>query len=208
MRRKRNIVRGAQIVIFYSLNSLINNFESEADVMMALGDLRNQARDMGSGQLKIGICIAPSFRAIDLAKKCGFDFLTGYNYHNSGFDGGKDVYPIAKLTRGSVSTWNKFLSANLPYVASVTLNWDPRPWSSGTNIYSKSPRYYGFSSLSTYSAVMEARVWLRDNSKATFEPKIAFLYAWNEYGEGAYLTPSKDGLKPLIGGKRALNQRL
>ncbi|SEJ16228.1 hypothetical protein SAMN05216327_106412 [Dyadobacter sp. SG02] len=35
--------------------------------------------------------------------------------------------------------------------------------------------------------------------------RLALIYAWNENGEGAWLTPGKSGLNPLTGLKAALS---
>ena len=72
----------------------------------------------------------------------------------------------------------------------VTLNWDPGPWGSLNKSYHTSQRYKGFSSVSVEKDVQMAKKWLAQNPEKTSKEKIALLYAWNEYGEEAWLTPS------------------
>jgi hypothetical protein len=46
---------------------------------------------------------------------------------------------------------------------------------------------------------------MSQNSGAVTKEPILLIYAWNEYGEGAYLTPTKDGTSYLKGLKKAIN---
>lgn len=73
----------------------------------------------------------------------------------------------------------------------TTLNWDPRPWASSANNYSKAPYFIGFSNASVYNSVLACKKWINTNSKSTVKEKIGLIYVWNEYGEGTYLTPTK-----------------
>ena len=36
-----------------------------------------------------------------------------------------------------------------------------------------------------------AITWMANNPQATTEERLVLLYAWNEYGEGGYLAPTK-----------------
>jgi hypothetical protein len=96
----------------------------------------------------------------------------------------------------------------LPYIPVATLNWDPRPWANGNNWYSKSTRFTGYNSNTVYRAVKALHEWIYNNPGATSRDRVALLYAWNEYGEGAWLTPSEnDTLHLLNGVKRALSHQ-
>ena len=39
--------------------------------------------------------------------------------------------------------------------------------------------------------VQEAIEWMQKNPEKTTREKIMLIYAWNEYGEGGYIAPTK-----------------
>jgi len=49
--------------------------------------------------------------------------------------------------------------------------------------------------------------WMGKNTTHITNEKIGILYAWNENGEGAYLTPSVKGPDFLRGLQKALNNK-
>jgi hypothetical protein len=48
---------------------------------------------------------------------------------------------------------------------------------------------------------------MKNNPGVLPHEKIGLLYAWNENGEGAWLTPGKTGLNPSLGVKKALKKK-
>ncbi|MEN2413832.1 glycoside hydrolase family 99-like domain-containing protein [Flavobacterium mesophilum] len=198
-------VNGKPLITFFSINSLLEKFKTANKVKEVLDYLRSTASKSGLEGVSIAICIGSSKDEIQLAESCGFDILTGYNYHSSGFSDNKKVLPVENLQKGELNIWNRFANmSKLPYIPVATLNWDPRPWASTNKSYSDSPYFAGFSENSVYNSVLACKKWLETNSNNTVKEKIGFIYAWNEYGEGAYLTPTKSSFNPLIGLKKAL----
>ncbi|MFL5809472.1 MAG: glycoside hydrolase family 99-like domain-containing protein, partial [Flavisolibacter sp.] len=143
----------------------------------------------------------PGAGKIAEAIACGFDVLTSYNDHESGFETGQVSIPIEKLTASTEKIWEQFKNASLPYIPAVTLGWDHRPWDGNTT----TPYYTGYSESSVFNSIRSVSDWLNKNPDKTPGLPLTILYSWNEYGEGAWLTPSelmKDSL--LQGVKRAL----
>jgi hypothetical protein len=198
-------VDGKPIITFFSLSSLLNKFKTTKEIKEALNNLRQQAVESGMKGVSIAIVLTPNKKDILIAEACGFDTITGYNYHNAGLvSNGKNV-PITNMQKTEVSIWNQFSNlTSLPYIPVTTLNWDPRPWANSKNNYSTAPYFKGFSSLSTYNSVLSCKNWIKMNSKNTVKERIGIIYAWNEYGEGAYLTPTKKGINPLDHIRKAL----
>ncbi|MDQ3842853.1 MAG: hypothetical protein M3342_02395, partial [Bacteroidota bacterium] len=86
----------------------------------------------------------------------------------------------------------------LPYVPVTTLNWDTRALDFHDP---KKPSWYiGFSAASVYRSVGELKKWMGNHQSMITKEQIALIYAWNEYGEGAWLTPSKNGNNSLLVG--------
>jgi hypothetical protein len=209
------ILMGKPYLTFYDVKTLIKNFGSPQAVKAALDKFRTLAASEGLGGVTIGACVGPNPPDLAAAQACGFDVFTGYNYHGSGFyprpqDANptpfpKQAIPISSLLNSDTLVWNVIIHhVSQPYVPLVTLNWDPRPWDDATHHYKTAPYFVGYSEKSVYESVKSAEHWVQNH--ADRDPaKIAILYAWNEYGEGAWLTPSaNDKLRLLEGLKRAL----
>ncbi|HLA54225.1 MAG TPA: glycoside hydrolase family 99-like domain-containing protein, partial [Flavitalea sp.] len=195
------------LISFFSLYWLLKKFGSEQAIATAFNEFRARARAQGLKGVTIAVCVNPDVWSVATARKVGIDVLTGYNYPNSGFKKNNENPSIDSLVIGSVYTWNNFRKFNYRYMPTVTLNWDPRPWAAYGKGYSNSKRYLDYSRASVAASVKNAIKWLDNNPDRTVKERIIFLYAWNEYGEGAWLTPStvKDR-KLLLGLRQALSK--
>ena len=173
----------------------------------AFNSLREAAKKEGLGGVSIAACEYNYIRNIRQAEACGFDILTGYSYHDDGLEKGQEATPIDSMRVADIRVWNGIINkSDLPYIPVATLNYDTRPWESDTAFV---PHYSGYSMQSVYHAVKDLKQWIKENSQRTTKEKIVLMYAWNENGEGAWLTPSKilkDSL--LMGVKEALIEKL
>lgn len=183
---------------FFSLQTLIEKFGSPAAVKEALYRLRMKAGAAGINGVTVGVAVGPSASHRNKAVECGFDVLTSYNDHTSGFKGDETVFPISRLLEGTEKVWHRFRAASLPYIPVATLGWDARPWYPEGN----TKFYTGYGQQSVYASIRSLRHWMEQHPGAVTKEKIAVLYAWNEYGEGAWLTPSVQKKDSLLQGLR------
>jgi hypothetical protein len=181
---------GKPLLTFLSLRMLLSKFGSAANIKIALDKLRADARAKGLGGVMIAVCVGPKQADADLAKQCGFDLLTGYNYHDQTLIAGQSVSPIKALSPNEQTVWNSFLKFGMPYMPVTTLNWDPRPWDDTKKVKKPSPHFDGYSAASIYQSVFGLKKWTLENNPSGSANDVAMIYAWNEYGEGAWLTPS------------------
>ncbi len=186
-------VDGKPLIIFFDYQSFINDFGSAQAVKDTINFFRNEVKEMGLNGVTIAGCAWPDAGGISKAMSCGFDLLTGYNYRSLGQTGLKT--PIENMYNTEYNTiYNAFKNAGAKCIPISTLNFDQRPWS-------KTPEtekiFTGFSKNSVYNSVYNLRKWIKENPSSVTNEKLGLLYAWNEYGEGAWLTPSvplKDSL--------------
>ncbi|SMD11615.1 glycoside hydrolase family 99-like domain-containing protein [Pedobacter nyackensis] len=190
-------VEGSPLLTFFSAPSLIKSFGSGEKVSAALKELRAMAKENGLPGVTVAICHNPDAKAFQMVAECGFDIATGYNYHEFGYEKDKFSVPIEKLESGSVWVWNALRKSPLPIIPTITTNWDPRPWPIQ---YKNSPGYTGYSEKSVESSIKAVRKFMDDNPDEITKERFALVYAWNEYGEGAWLTPSKPLKKSLLTG--------
>lgn len=197
------------VIFFFSLNSFIKNFGSPFEIKSKLEYLRNKAKTGGLKGVEIAICIGPNKQDINIVDSCGFDILSGYNYHYEGFKDERDQQvPIEKLQKTELKAWDFIAKeSKKPYIPVTTLNWDPRPWSNKYNQYESAPYYVGFSFNSIIKSLKNCINWMSINKDEVTNEKVALIYAWNEYGEGAWLTPNKEGFNPCLAIRKVLKQK-
>jgi len=198
-------VDGKPLLIFYDRNSLIKQFGGADNVKAAMDSLRRVAYDAGFKSISLALSSSPG--DITGCFQLGFDILTGYNYHSHGFAPNLVQTPIERMQAADLAAWNKFpRTSQLKYIPAVTLGWDPRPWATKENGYSHTPYYINYGPASVEKSVRSAIRWVKTNRRKTTKQKVILLYAWNENGEGAWLTPGKTGLNPGEGVKRAVGK--
>ncbi|MCF0055158.1 glycoside hydrolase family 99-like domain-containing protein [Dyadobacter sp. CY356] len=184
------------LITFFQVQSLVDCFGSSEEVNRAFQVFRDIAKAEGLKGISFAACADPSKKAIGLAEDCGFDIITGYNYHENGFGRSKkEIVPIDSMNYRQVQVWDwQRQISHHPVIPSITSNWDRRGWDKGPVTYSQ--RFTGYSKNSIKNAVVACKEWVLKN-QSSYAQKIMVIYAWNEYGEGAWLTPSvilKDSL--------------
>lgn len=196
-------VDGRPLIIFFSINTLINKFGSTMQVANAFKQFKEAATSMGLEGVTIAACLPPNIAELNKAQACGVDVFTGYNYHNTGFkvDPQKSdspgfstqAIPISSMIKSDTLVWNRIAYlAKKPYIPTSTLNWDPRGWANQHPSYLTDPYYTGYSASSVAQSVKGLINWINKHPANTTQERFGVLYAWNEYGEGAWLTPSKN----------------
>jgi hypothetical protein len=197
---------GKPLLIFFSVSTLVTEFGTPALVHEAFDRLKALAEKNGLAGVSIAACTMPDKASIKTAEDCGFDILTGYNYHPVGFVKDLQETPLKNLQVEEKKVWDKFpFVSNLKYIPVVTLNWDPRPWANAENHYETKPYFTGFSPSSVKTSVKNGINWINAHPGSTPAEKLVLLYAWNESGEGAWLQPLKSGVDMAKGIKKLVS---
>ncbi|MGL6225326.1 MAG: glycoside hydrolase family 99-like domain-containing protein [Thermoguttaceae bacterium] len=200
-------VDGKPLLIFFSSDELLKSFGSPAKVNAALEQLRERAKQSGLPGVSIAGCVWPN-NDLTAMKECGFDVFTGYNYPGYNISRENRQRTFDELLRGDQKAWNDIAqSGATPYIPVVTVGWDMRAWESADQ---PPGSYYfeGRSPKNVAQAVQNGMNWVREHSNEVPKERLVLLYAWNENGEGGYLTPTKkertavlDAVEKIIKGK-------
>jgi hypothetical protein len=190
------------LIIFFSPKNLINDLGSIENTRVKLRSLRDAANRNGIKEIDIAACVGPNALDIEEAKSAGFNILTGFNYHSELLSNeNNQLVPISSKYIKESKIWDRIVQlSNADYIPAVTLNWDPRPWANEQNHYKTKPYFIGYSPGSAFQSIKHAADWSRKDGRN----RIAIIYAWNEYGEGAYLTPTKNNVNFKSSIRRAL----
>jgi hypothetical protein len=188
-------VDGKPLLIFFSPRELLTAFGGAEAVKVATDTLQSRARAAGLAGVSLAACCAPGPENgwIDLndVKSAGFTLLTGYNYVGFPMKSAERIQSYRTLVGGHEEIWNRFAQKNvLPYMPCVTTGWDKRPWEDPAQP-PKQPYYPDRTPPQITDFVSRAIKWMDDHPRNTTNERIVMLYAWNENGEGGYLTPTK-----------------
>ena len=201
-------LNGKPLLIFYSAMELYKAFGSAEAVNQALDKLRKQAENAGLGGVTIAGGVLPN-EPINEIDECGFDLLTGYNYPCYGFDLDRSYWkhPYEDMIISDLYCWNYIRDhSKLPYAPTLTIGWDMRPWEPiGTD--PKTIYFVDRTPEATTKGVATLLDWVRDNPNKRLGEPFALIYAWNENGEGGYMTPTKHGGTEILESvKKAIDQ--
>jgi hypothetical protein len=196
---------GQPLLIFFSPDDLQRAFGGVEGVRKAFDSLRAKAKKAGLPGVSIAACTGPG-RLTNLARS-GYTLLTGYNYPLGWLNGGGSQ-PFRKLIQGSERIFNRFAEKTpLPYVPVITAGWDRRPWEQGHYPPEKMSTWYPDRTPKLVEEFVQLGVrWLDKHPDKTTPQRLLLIYAWNENGEGGYLTPTvADGTKYLEAVERAIS---
>jgi hypothetical protein len=83
-------------------------------------------------------------------------------------------------------------SREQPYMPTLTVGWDKRPWEGDRGLGQKPGWYFPDRTPEQFAAGLESAIaWMDQHPEQTTAERIVMLYAWNEFGEGGYLAPTK-----------------
>lgn len=145
-----------------------------------LAAVQKAAKDNGLSGVSITACSNGDVNA-------GYEYRTHYNIKPHQFNASKQREYFELMDAQKKEWWG---SEKQPYIPVVTVGWDKRPWEDPTK---ESDWYYtgGRTPQRFKETVSDAIRWMDKNPKQTTKERIILLYAWNEYGEGGYLAPTK-----------------
>ncbi len=191
-------VDGKPLIIIFSPKELLAAYGTPEAVKAALDQLRADAKAAGLPGVSIAACALPGplygWDPIAPYIACGYDLFTGYNYSGAGKKVPNSIeQPFANMIPGHEEIWKSFAErVALPYVPLVTTGWDKRPWEALDLPAAKQSRVYPDRSPALVEEMIRKAIqWVRANPTHTTAEKLILLYAWNENGEGGYLTPTK-----------------
>lgn len=184
-------VGGRPVFKVHSVHHLIQQSGGDITKMNARLDLlRRAVQDCGLPNPIIaggvGVAGIASGEAV-----AGFDFLTTY-MEFADLPSADDPYPYERLIRYAQKGWIAYaMKSDKPYMPYVPAGWDPRPWKDPRPPYEPPTRGQWRFALRRVQAALDRYPSLGIPAGDGRVQKAFVIYAWNEFGEGGYLAPTK-----------------
>lgn len=190
-------VDGKPVMIFFNTDEIIEGMGGLENMKEAINLYRVKAKKEGFGEILIGARVTSLSSNMLLYYKykfCGFDFLTTYSQSDIGrISAGPNDYE--NLVKGDKKAWELLSSMananNMDYLPTVSAGYDMRPWAADHPTIPSSDFWYtGVTPERIAKHLNDAIVWIQSTPSKILN-NLLIIYAWNEYGEGAWLTPTK-----------------
>ena len=147
-----------------------------------LSALQVEAKDAGLP----GVAIAACGRG---DPKLGYTHRTHYNI-TLGYTGGSQEHLYSELVAAHQKAWSG--SWEQPYIPEVTAGWDKRPWEGPQGLNQKPGWYFPDRTPAAFEHFLQSAInWMDGNPEQTTRERLVLVYAWNEFGEGGYIAPTK-----------------
>lgn len=198
--KQNNYLRidSSPIFTFFNSRDVIEGLGGESKTRESFDYFRKCAMDAGLGNLLIGAvtsCVADTTVHLPF-RNSGFDFLTTYNNSNVGrqHEGENE---FANLSLGDKKSWETIApcadSLGMKFLPSMTAGYDMRPWAADHPTLPASDYWYVQPTpLQIADQLNEIIEWTKANRHVVLGGNLSMIYAWNENGEGGWLTPTRE----------------
>jgi len=133
--------------------------------------------------------VAVAGQAWGAPREMGYTHLTHYNVI-PGWEKGLEEHKYRELVESQEQQWKG--SRDQPYIPCVIAGWDRRPWEDTRLPGQKYCWYHPDRTPEVFGAHLRNAVnWMDRHPDQTTSERIAVIYAWNEFGEGGYIAPTK-----------------
>ncbi|MES2378943.1 MAG: glycoside hydrolase family 99-like domain-containing protein [Bacteroidota bacterium] len=184
-------VNGMPLVYIFSISNL---HEDAKKFGMTSKQLLDEADAMAKAAGYAGISFVANTTGqpgdeywLDYGAKNSYDLFSAYNYHR-GPDINTQSQSYQELSDGYLAHW-KFVinkTQGLNFIVPMTSGWNRKPWGGSSN-----PLHDN--SVSTPESfeqhLARAKAFMDENPQKTM--KMGVICAWNEFGEGSYIEPTK-----------------
>lgn len=121
--------------------------------------------------------------------KTGFTHRTHYNIV-PGYAGESKSHKYAELVAAHQQTWKG--TPQQPYIPEVTAGWDKRPWEGPRGLNQPTGSYFPDRTPEQFAGFLRSAIdWMDKHPDQTTKERLVLIYAWNEFGEGGYIAPTK-----------------
>ena len=165
------------------------NGNDPARVVARLDALRRIAEQNGLGRPLISGGVMPG-GVPSATRLAPFDFVTTYMDMPNLLQK-SELYPYDLLIQHAEAGWTRYAEqCSKPYVPYVPSGWDPRPWRDPRPSFAFPTRNEWTAALRRVKAALDRHPNLGIPATSG-RTKMLLIYAWNEFGEGGIVAPTR-----------------
>lgn len=201
-------IDGRPVFKIHGWEHFVKSAGSPQNVKAKLDVLRRAVREAGAGDVMLSAGILPQQLPEDESLK-QVDFLTTYMWMPMP-PKRDEPYPYEDLIRYAEEGWrHQAERGRKPYVPYVPAGWDPRPWKDPRPSFAMPDRGQWLDALKRVKATLDKHPRLGVPRADGGRQKMVLIYAWNEFGEGGIVAPTKgEGTMKLEGIKEVFGQEV
>jgi hypothetical protein len=200
-------VGGRPVFKVHSIQAFLDQCGGDqTQVAARLATFRRIARDsgltdplIGGGSMAGGVPSAES--------AAPYDFLSTY-MDVPNLPAQEQPYPYPRLLAQAEDAWRLYAaSASKPYLPYLAAGWDPRPWKDPRPSFALPTREQWTDALRRAEAALDDSPKLGIVTADGVRHKLLLIYAWNEFGEGGIVAPTRgdgymklEAIKAVFGG--------
>jgi len=175
---------GKPVVIVFSPLTLRKDLGGPSEVLKALEGAQQVARSFGLSGIYFVAAAGPD--QIRFLVEEGYDAATGYDYPFAGInEPGVSRGPYSAAIEGYERIWHAYAAdGRLTYFVPTLPGRDGRPWYGERAIIRDGSSPEGFKQM-----LLKARSFVDRHPRLT--RKVILVMAWNEFGEGGYIEPTR-----------------
>jgi hypothetical protein len=185
-------VGGRPVFKVHGLHHFLN--QNGGDVQLVsrrLRTLRDIARESGVPDPLISGGVVLSEADAIAATAAPYNFLTTY-MDMPGLPKVEKPYSYSLLLAHAEKAWKRYgESGRPPYVPYLPAGWDPRPWKDPRASFESPTRQEWEAALKKVKGALDADPNLGVRPGADQRQKMLLIYAWNEFGEGGMVAPTR-----------------
>ncbi|MFO8012257.1 MAG: glycoside hydrolase family 99-like domain-containing protein, partial [Phycisphaerae bacterium] len=107
-----------------------------------------------------------------------------------GWEKGLEAHKYREFVEAHKASWRG--RPDQPHIPCLSVGWDRRPWEPADPARGRCCWYYPDRTPEEFAAgLRDAVEWIERHPDQVTPKKLMVLYAWNEYGEGGYLVPTR-----------------
>ncbi len=162
---------------------LVIIFDARGGEKDGFAAVQDEARKAGLPGLAIAACGSGS-------PDVGYTHTTRYNIV-PGYTAGEEKHKFQEIADAHKRAWAG--RPEQPCIPCIIGGWDCRPWEGPAGLGGKKPGwYYPDRTPEQFGAhVRDAVEWMEKHPEQATAERLAVIYAWNEFGEGGYIAPTK-----------------
>jgi len=161
---------------------LVIIFDARGGEKEGFAAVQEEARKAGLPGVAIAAC-GPG------AVETGYTHTTRYNIV-PGYTAGGEEHKFREIVEAHERAWQG--RPEQPCIPCLIGGWDCRPWESATGQGKKPGWYFPDRTPEQLAAHVRAAIeWMEKHPEQATAEKLAVIYAWNEFGEGGYIAPTK-----------------